>query len=127
MTSSVLYVEDNAANIRLITRILSLRPEIDLRIAMTGRDGMRQAELIQPDLILLDLGLPDIDGYEVLMRLKALPASAAVPVVVISGYAAPADIAKMLELGADGFLAKPFDLDELISVIDKFCAQPVPT
>jgi CheY-like chemotaxis protein len=117
----VLYVEDNATNVQLVERILDERPGIQLLAAGTAAEGLRLAEAEKPALILLDRRLSDMAGEQVLRRLKASPSTAAIQVVVISGDSGRQAADELLDLGASAFLAKPFDVEELLSVIDRFC------
>jgi CheY-like chemotaxis protein len=119
VNNTVLYVEDNEDNIVLVQRILKLRPHISLLIATTGERGLQMARDWRPGLILLDRRLPDIRGEEVIGQLKASAITATIPVVVLSGDSAIAEL--VIELGADEFLPKPFDLKELLKTVDRFC------
>jgi CheY-like chemotaxis protein len=119
--STVLYVEDNDNNIRLVERILQRRIAVDLVVAMTGVQGLRMAQANPPRLILLDRRLPDMHGDEVLRELKAGDHTAAIPVVVLSGDAEQDHAAGVLALGADGFLSKPFDIHQFLAIVDRFC------
>jgi signal transduction histidine kinase/ActR/RegA family two-component response regulator len=112
----VLYIEDNQANIDVVTGFLK-RTKVDLRSVMTGADGVAAATRDLPDLILLDMHLPDIGGEEVLTRLRTEPATADIPVVVLSAEAAPAVIRRMQATGVVAYLTKPLDLGELGHVI----------
>ena len=121
VTHTVLYVEDNDNNIRLVERLLRRRPHIALVIAVNGTEGLRTARDALPTLILLDRRLPDMLGSEVLRQLKTSTATAAIPVVVISGDSGGAEAAEILRLGAEQFLAKPYDLHEFLAMVDRFC------
>jgi PAS domain S-box-containing protein len=116
----VLSIEDNPSNTRLITRILARRPAIHLLHAGTGACGLRIAREEQPDLILLDLHLPDSDGDCVLERLAADPRTAAIPVIVITADAVPGKREKLLAAGADAFLTKPIDVRAFLASVDQF-------
>jgi CheY-like chemotaxis protein len=118
---TVLYIEDDAANIRLLERVLRLRPHLDLTTATTGREGVRIAHNGLPSLVLLDRRLPDMRGDDVLRQLKESTATAAIPIVMLSGDSAREHTEDILRLGADAFLSKPVDLDELLRTIDRFC------
>jgi CheY-like chemotaxis protein len=122
MTSRVvLYIDDNEDNIRLVERVIKRLPGIELRTAATARDGIKAAaDGRQPDLILLDNRLPDADGHEVLLELTARPATAAIPVVMLSGDADPEVIKNLRAAGAVDYLVKPFDIHQLISVIRRY-------
>ena len=116
----ILYVEDNAANIELVARFLKPAANVVLRTAVTGEAGLAAAIHEPPDFILLDMHLPDISGEEVLRRLRAEPATADVPVAVLSAEAAPGIIRHMRANGVVAYLTKPLDLAELGRVIRSF-------
>jgi len=120
----VLSIEDNPSNIQLVTRILSRRPAVHLLNAETGALGLRMAREFYPDLILLDLHLPDSDGEEVLERLAADPRTAAIPVVVVTANALAGKHEKLLAAGADAFLTKPLDVRAFLAVIDQLLTGP---
>jgi CheY-like chemotaxis protein len=123
MTATVLYIEDHDDNIVLVQRILRQRPHLDLVIAATGTEGLRLAQQTQPALILLDRQLPDMLGDDVLIRLKAADETADAAVVVISGDTERSHVAVALAAGAAAFLGKPFDVSELLAVVDQYCAS----
>jgi PAS domain S-box-containing protein len=125
-TRTVLYVEDNLSNLKLMERVLARKPGIRLVSAMQGSLGVTLARDHLPDLILLDLNLPDMRGEEVLARLHADPATAEVPIVVISADATPGQRARLVDAGASDFITKPFDVDRLLQIVDEYCADPVP-
>lgn len=118
-THSILFVEDNLANVRLMERIFRLRPRLRLLTAMQGSLGLELAREHRPALILLDLNLPDISGDAVLEQLKQDPAVREIPVVVISGDAIPSQVRRHLDLGATGYVTKPFDVAELLRLLDE--------
>ncbi len=115
---TVLYIEDNVANLQLIEYLLSFRPGIKLMPAMQGRLGLELARQHQPDLILLDLHLPDIGGDEVLRRLRADPQTRRIPVVMISADATPGQIERLKREGAVEYLTKPLDVNQLLATMD---------
>jgi signal transduction histidine kinase/ActR/RegA family two-component response regulator len=115
----ILYIEDNQANIDVVTGFLK-RTNIVLRSVMTGEAGLEAAARDLPDLILLDMHLPDIGGEEVLIRLRAEPATADIPVAVLSAEVAPAVMRRMRASGVGAYLTKPLDLAELGDVIRSF-------
>jgi signal transduction histidine kinase/CheY-like chemotaxis protein len=119
---SVLYVEDNPANVELVTRFLRGKPNIRLRAETSGRAGIESATRDVPDLILLDLHLPDMHGDQVLSELKAEPATAAISVVVLSADASRGVIRRLLASGALAYLTKPIELAELGTLLDTFAA-----
>lgn len=118
---SVLYVEDDKTNIRLIERILRLRPGVDLVVATGGQAGIDLAVDCAPSLILLDRRLPDILGDEVLRRLKASTSTSGIPVIMFSGDSGREHVDEFLRLGAAGFLAKPISVADFLGVVDRYC------
>ena len=118
----VLYIEDDPVNFTLVERILEFRPELKLMHARSGGSGVEMAQVNHPKLILLDLNLPDMHGSEVLRQLQHEPATAAVPVVVLSADATPSQIERLLTAGARNYLTKPFDIDPFLAVVDEMVA-----
>jgi PAS domain S-box-containing protein len=114
----VLHIEDNAANLRLVERVLAEQAGMRVLAAGQGERGVDLAAEHRPDVILLDLHLPDLDGDEVLRRLQADPATAEIPVLVVSADATPGRIRELLASGAVGYVTKPIDVGELLTVID---------
>jgi PAS domain S-box-containing protein len=117
-TGTVLYVEDNPSNVRLLERLVTRRPGIRLVTAPTAADAFAHVDREPPDLILLDLHLPDIPGEQVLHRLGADPRTRAIPVVVLSADAALAHQSRLLAAGAAAYLTKPLDLSALLRLLD---------
>jgi len=120
---TLLYIEDQDLNLRLVERILNPRPQYRLITATFGKSGLELARTQQPDLILLDLNLPDMTGDEVLHRLKADPAVRHIPVVMVSADAMGDRVQHLLRLGATGYLTKPYKLDEFLRVIQESLAK----
>ncbi|HSV63252.1 MAG TPA: response regulator [Chthoniobacterales bacterium] len=118
----VLYIEDDPVNFTLVERILEFRPTLKLMHARTGGNGVEMAMVNHPKLILLDLNLPDMHGSEVLRQLQGAPATATVPVVVLSADATPSQIERLLTAGARNYLTKPFDIDPFLAVVDEMVA-----
>jgi len=118
----VLYIEDDPVNFTLVERILEFRPTLKLMHARCGGDGVEMALANRPRLILLDLNLPDMHGSEVLRRIQSEPATAEVPVVVLSADATPSQIERLLTAGARNYLTKPFDIDPFLAVVDEMVA-----
>ncbi len=116
--TTVLYVEDNLANVRVMERVFERRNEA-LEVAMQGSRCLDLAQRLRPSLILLDLHLPDLDGEEVLVRLRAHPETAATKVVILSADISPRRVQRLLDLGANGYLSKPLDLAALEAVLDE--------
>ena len=115
---TVLYIEDNLSNVRLVERILARRAHIRTIVAMQGELGVELAREHAPDLVLLDLNLPDIDGEEVLARLRSEPSTRDTPVVIISADATKHQIERLQASGALEYLTKPLDLERFLRVID---------
>ncbi len=114
----VLYIEDNVSNVRLIQRILGDHEGLEVQSAMLGRLGLDLARQHHPDLVLLDLHLPDCSGEEVLAELQADPSTASIPVVVMSADATGGRIERLLASGASQYITKPFDIDEFLDIVD---------
>jgi CheY-like chemotaxis protein len=103
----------------LIEQIFASRPGIRLISAQQGAEGLSLARLQRPQLILLDVHLPDLDGREVLERLKADPVTAAIPVMVVSADATSRQEQRMREAGACGYLTKPLDVPQLLKAVEE--------
>jgi PAS domain S-box-containing protein len=116
--ATLLYVEDNLANLSLVETFLGVRPAWKLVPALQGRIGVELAREHQPDLVLLDLHLPDISGEEVLRRLRADPRTEGIPVVIISADATRDSLERLRALGADAYLTKPLDLDDFMTTLE---------
>lgn len=113
----VLYVEDNPANLKLVEQIVARHAGIELLMAPTGSLGLDLARSHQPDLLLLDIHLPDMDGFQVLARLRADESTRHIPTVAVTAQAMPADVRRVREAGFDDYLSKPLELrrfDELL-------------
>jgi PAS domain S-box-containing protein len=117
-SKTLLYIEDNVSNLTLIEHLLSEYPPIKLISAMQGSLGLELAVRHQPDLILLDVHLPDLSGAEVLARLKANPRTSAIPVVVLSADATKSQIDRLLAAGANEYLTKPLEVDRFSKVVE---------
>ncbi len=121
----VLYVEDNPTNFTLMQRIVALRKELSLVGAAQGRLGLELARTEHPDLILLDLHLPDTPGQEILHQLKENPQTSEIPVVILSADATPGQIDRLLEAGAQAYLTKPLDIGSVLRIFDNLLAGSV--
>jgi CheY-like chemotaxis protein len=120
----ILYIEDNAPNIRLVTRILSRRPGARLLAAMHGALGLELARQHRPALVLLDLHLPDISGAEVLQALRSEPETQDIPVIVVSADATTRQQQLLLAGGARAYVTKPFDVKQLLGAISAVLGDP---
>ncbi|MGH2808911.1 MAG: ATP-binding response regulator [Actinomycetota bacterium] len=114
----VLYIEDNLANLQLLQRLFADRPNIEMMSAMQGQLGVELAVEHKPDLILLDLNLPDIDGDEVLERLHQDDRTSSIPVVMITADATPGQARRLIQAGAFDYLTKPIDVTKFFRVVD---------
>jgi CheY-like chemotaxis protein/anti-sigma regulatory factor (Ser/Thr protein kinase) len=117
-TRTVLYIEDNTQNVELMEQVFAALDDLDLITAPDGEAGLELARASAPDLVLLDLHLPGIDGDEVLDRLRADAATNAIPVIVVSADATPAQIDALLARGALDYVTKPVDIARLVALID---------
>lgn len=115
---TVLYIEDNLSNLRLVEQIFARRADIELLTARKGQLGLEVARDRRPALVLLDLHLPDLGGDEVLRELRSDSRTSAIPVVMISADATPAQGRRMVANGAHAYLTKPLDVTELRRVVD---------
>jgi CheY-like chemotaxis protein len=114
----VLYIEDNRSNVRLMERVLERRPHVRLLHAANGDDGLRQARAEQPDLIFLDLHLPDLPGEDVLQQLWSDSVLRRIPVAVLSADATPEQSRRLKASGAIAYLTKPLDIAQLMRLLD---------
>jgi PAS domain S-box-containing protein len=119
----VLYIEDNPANLRLVERILALRADIRLLGASAPGLGLELAAAHRPALILLDINLPEMDGYAVLRRLRANPATREIPVLAISANAMPDDLTRGQAAGFVDYLTKPLDVGVFLAAVDAVLLQ----
>ncbi len=126
VTGTVLYIEDNISNRRLMERVLARRPGVRLVGAGQGQAGLDLARADRPDLILLDLHLPDMNGEEVLRRLWEDPHTRAIPVAVLSADATPAQAKRLRAAGAMAYLTKPLDVSEVLQLLDDKLTKPSP-
>jgi PAS domain S-box-containing protein len=118
----ILYIEDNFSNVTLVEQMLAERPALELMTAMQGRVGLELARQHSPDLILLDLHLPDMPGWQVLAQLKADHLTRTIPVVVISADATVPQVKRLVSAGARAYLTKPLDIGEFFRVLDEALA-----
>lgn len=121
MTARILCVEDNPQNMRLVRKLL--RRNYTVLEAEDGLTGLRIAEEELPDLILMDINLPDIDGTEVTRRIKAQDHLAHIPIIALTANAMYGDEEKYIAAGCDGYIAKPVMRANLYSTIEKFLKQ----
>lgn len=118
-TLHVLCVEDNPVNLQLVRELIALRPRVRLRTAEDGLSGVMAALAEPPELVLLDIQLPDIDGVEVMRRLRAQPPTAGCCIVALSADAMPARISAALAAGFDDYWTKPIQFDTFLGHLDR--------
>jgi len=116
---TVLYVEDNPANLRLIMRLFSSKPEIKLISALTPSQGIKEALKNHPDLFMLDINLPEMDGYDLLEKLREFPQFNNTPAIAISANAMTVDVLKGQDSGFDDYVTKPIDITLFESLINQ--------
>ncbi|HEY4472960.1 MAG TPA: response regulator, partial [Stellaceae bacterium] len=119
MTQRILVIEDTEDN-RQIIRDLLTSAGYEMIEAVDGIEGVATAEREKPDLILMDIQLPGIDGYEATRRIRKLPELATVPIIAVTSYALSGDEAKTRAAGCDGYVAKPFSPRQLLAKVREF-------
>ena len=119
---TILYVEDNPDNRMLVKRIL-LAEDYSLIEAIDGKDALKVLKTAHPDLILMDINMPDMDGYTLTAKIKSLPGFERVPILALTANVMRGDKEKTLEAGCDGYIQKPLDIDQLTREIEKFLSR----
>jgi len=122
MAYKILVVDDEPTIVRLMEFILA-RQGHEMIVAVNGEEALEKIQSQRPDLVLLDIMMPRIDGYEVAQRLRADPATAALPIIMLSAKAQDEDIRKGVEVGIDEYITKPFTPDYLVQVVAKYLAR----
>lgn len=124
MGNNILYIEDNPDNMMLVRRILQ-SGKYNLLEARNGLQGLLMADSGEIDLVLLDVNLPDMDGYEVARRLRASPKAsvAQLPIIVLTANAMKGDAQKALDSGCNVYMAKPINIFELLEKVNVLCAR----
>ena len=112
------YVEDNETNVEVMRGILAQRTQVQMEVSVTGLDGLAAVRARVPHLLLLDMQLPDISGLELLRHLKTDPATATIPVIVVSADATAQQVDAALDAGAVRYLTKPVAVNELLATVD---------
>lgn len=120
--ASILLVEDNEMNRDMLSRRL-IRRGFEVAVAVDGEEGIKRAMETPPDLILMDLSLPGIDGWEATRRLKAEPTTSSIPVIALTAHALSEDEGRAREAGCDDFDIKPVDLKRLLSKINTLLGE----
>jgi two-component system cell cycle response regulator DivK len=119
MTRRILVVEDHEENRRILRDLLT-SAGFEMIEALTGEDGVRAADAERPDLILMDIQLPGLDGYEATRRIKANPALRSIPIIAVTSYALSGDEVKAREAGCDDYVTKPFSPRALLGKIREY-------
>ena len=120
---TVLYIEDNPANLRLVTELLGRLPYIKILSAQEPKFGLYLTREHHPDLVLLDINLPELDGFEVLRILKDDEDTCDIPVIAVSANAMAGDIKKGLEAGFINYITKPIDVTQMLLAVDDVLTQ----
>jgi CheY-like chemotaxis protein len=116
---TVLYVEDNPANLELVEQIIARRPDLRLLAATEGNLGIEFARAHQPAVILMDINLPGISGIDAMKILRAEPATAHIPIIALSANAMPHDVEKALAAGFLGYITKPINIQQFMNTLDE--------
>jgi len=118
----ILYIEDNPVNVLLVQELVATRPALRLVCETSGVPGVERARELRPDLVLVDMRLPDIDGFEVLRRLRAEPSTATVPCIALSADALPEHVARAIDEGFAAYWTKPLDVVMFLAALDSLFA-----
>ena len=121
----ILIIEDNEQNRDALSRRLQRRG-YDIITAVDGQEGVAMAEAERPDLILMDLNLPDVDGWEATRRLKEAPETRAIPIMAMTAHAIAGDQERALQAGCDDYHAKPVDFQRLLTQIEALLTKTTP-
>jgi two-component system, cell cycle response regulator DivK len=119
---TILYVEDNPDNRLLVKRIL-LSEDYSLLEATDASEALNVLKTARPDLILMDINMPDMDGYTLTAKIKSLPGFEGVPILAVTANVMRGDREKTLEAGCDGYIQKPLDIDQLTHEIERFISR----
>ncbi|MGB8983553.1 MAG: response regulator [Anaerolineales bacterium] len=115
--ASILVVEDNMDNYELVRFILE-RAGYDVFLAVNGRDGVSAARLQQPDLILMDLGMPEMDGWVATQKIKSDEATKSIPLYALTAHTLPGERKRAMEAGCDGYVSKPIRMEKFLGMIE---------
>jgi len=120
--TTILYVEDNADNRTLVRRIL-LSQNYSMLEAVNASDALDILKSARPDLILMDINMPDMDGYTLTAKIRSMPGFERVPILALTANVMRGDKEKTLEAGCDGYIQKPLDIDQLIGEVERFLTR----
>lgn len=123
MSARILYVEDNPQNMDLVCRILKHVGGYEVMGAVNGLTGVDMAIAEQPDLIIMDINLPDISGLEATNRIKAAPETATIPILAFTANITENDRVTFADAGCDGYMSKPASVDILLNVVSEYLAS----
>ncbi|HLO16509.1 MAG TPA: response regulator [Anaerolineales bacterium] len=119
---TILYIEDNPDNRLLVKRIL-LSEDYSMLEAIDANDALNVLKSARPDLILMDINMPDMDGYTLTSKIKSMPGFERVPILALTANVMRGDKEKTLEAGCDGYIQKPLDIDQLTREIERFIVR----
>ena len=119
---TILYVEDNPDNRMLVRRIL-LSEDYSLLEATNAAEALEVLKTAKPDLILMDINMPDMDGYTLTAKIKKMPGFEKLPILALTANVMRGDKEKVLEAGCDGYIQKPIDFDELLREVERFTSR----
>jgi two-component system cell cycle response regulator DivK len=119
---TILYVEDNIDNRTLVRRIL-ISEDYNLIEATNAAECLKVLESTKPDLILMDINMPDMDGYTLTAKIKTTPGFERIPILALTANVMRGDKEKTLEAGCDGYIQKPLDIDQLVKEVERFLAR----
>jgi len=119
---TILYVEDNPENRMLVRRIL-LSEDYSLLEATNASEALEVLKTNKPDLILMDINMPDVDGYTLTAQIKKMPGFERIPILALTANVMRGDKEKVLEAGCDGYIQKPLDFDELLNEVGRFLTR----
>ena len=122
--ATILYIEDNPDNRKLVRRVL----EAEGYAVVEAKDGQQAMELLESqriDLALMDINMPEVDGYTLTARIKAMPQFAKLPIVAVTANVMRGDRERSLQAGCDGYIQKPIDIDTLSQQIERFLPRPI--
>jgi two-component system cell cycle response regulator DivK len=117
--ATILYVEDNPENRLLVRRVL-MSEDYEVIEASNATEALATIKKQHPDLILMDINMPEVDGYTLTMRIKTMPEFQTVPIIALTANVMRGDREKSLEAGCDGYIQKPIDIDTIVSNIERY-------
>jgi len=123
--SLILYIEDNKENRTLVRRVL-MAEGYDVVEAGNAEEAMKTLQSVHPNLVLMDINMPDIDGYSLTAQIKALPGFASLPIIAVTANVMRGDRERSLEAGCDGYIQKPIDIDILSQQIERHLSRKQP-